>query len=710
MPLYTAAALLGAFLIFLVQPMAAKVALPTLGGAPFVWNGCMVFFQAALLCGYLYAHALTRLKKPAAQALIHVALLAATLAFAFPLTFAYTGLNPAHAPLPWLLTMLAFSVGAPFFILSATAPLTQAWFAASRPGANPYALYAASNIGSFGALLAYPALVEPNFPLSAQANLLYGGFALMLGLFALLGWRLVKTAGRGAAHAQETPVAAIPPRTLARWLVLSFIPAGLLYAVTGYITTDIASVPLFWVAPLALYLLTFVLVFKNRPPRLETWRILHRLGAPLMAIAALLPQAFPAPFLLAHLLIFFACAMMCHSRLAALKPPPAQLTAFYLVMSAGGVLGGLFNTFIAPALFNTVTEYPLLLLASLLVISPLRPLPSRRAALLMVLAASAAAALFWFGSEWLPARRAWLMLLVVLAFTGVAALYLAYRERTLHYVLCLSLIALLAPPLYTRIQGERVAFTDRNVFGVSRVIWMEDLNAWQFRHGTTNHGIQSADAASRLKPVAYYTPLKQVFAALPPALQTAPVGVMGMGVGTVACYGKPAQRIDFFEIDPLVDLIARRHFTYLSDCPPVKQVEIGDGRLGLARAPEGEYGLIVADAFSSDSIPIHLLTREAVEIYAARLKPGGLLAFNVSNRNIDLLPVLSAVADAAGMKGVYRFDIPPPEMKLAFPSQWVVLAREESALKPLGWEALPAPDARFLWRDDYSNILRSVRF
>lgn len=719
--------LTSASLLFVVQPMAAKSALPILGGAPFVWNGCMVFFQALVLAGYLYAYILSRALPVRRQPILHISLFAFAL-LAFPLSFAGSGhISPAQHPICWLMSMLAMSVGLPFFILSATSPLSQRWFAASDHALahNPYVLYSASNLGSFIGLLAYPVIIEPNFSLREQADLLHYGFIVLLALFTCGAF--FPMFNRASVTATMPIATGHPPaRLVVQWIILSFIPASLLYGLTSYITTDIASVPLFWVIPLAIYLLTFVLVFGRHPPSQARWRMLHLILAPAMAFMALMPLTYPPIFLLFHLMAFFAAAIVCHGKLSETKPSPEHLTAFFLWLSLGGVLGGIFNTFIAPYIFVDIVEYPLMLLASVAVTGTILWPRIRYLGKVIVLWAIYSAAVWWLGSHisylsfgGQSGESARAMVRVIMATGGIlliASGYLRLKHEPMRYALWVAPMMLVTTPLFVHVQGESVAFAGRNVFGVSRVIWREEANAWVFQHGTTYHGIQSAEAGNRLQPTSYYgVPLGEVYRALPEALGNAPVGVIGMGVGTVACYGHSGQEFDFFEINPMVDRIAHdtRYFTYLKDCAPTIHVVIGDGRINLGPSPPGYYGLIIMDAFSSDAIPMHLLTREAITGYVQKLRRGGLIAFNISNRYINLLPVLSAIAKDTGMAGAWMIHIPPPSDKLLFRSEWVVLAENDKSLTALfaenkAWQKLPKADSHFLWRDDYSNILRSI--
>lgn len=615
--LFSAASFLGAFLLFLVQPMVAKIALPTLGGAPYVWNGCMVFFQAALLGGYVYAHIATSKLSRRNLPIVHLLFMFAVMLIALPLHFTLSdNINPITHPMGWLFMLLITTVGLPFFVVSATAPMVQHWFArtAHKDAHNPYFLYAASNIGSFIALLGYPFIIEPLMPVVQQAWLFSLGYVVLIALFGGMAW-FMRNASMTEVRTQAFEVAKTAlkplPRERAFWVLLAFIPSSLLYGVTTFVTTDIASVPLLWVLPLALYLLTFILVFANRPHGIALAKKLHVPAVLLLLILPLLPLALGTGLMLLHLLVFFIVAMACHGILSERRPHAAHLTEFYLLMSLGGVLGGLFNALLAPMIFNNVMEYPLILALSLPVAGTLyvKTMPPLREKLILALA----------------------------GFSAVFVLPLLNVQG--------------------REQAAEVKFTERNFFGVNRVAYNPKLEAMQFWHGTTNHGVQSTREEDRLAPVAYYTLLKQVFALAP--AKTKPVAVLGLGVGTVACYGARGQAFDMYEIDPAVERIARdeNYFTYMRDCAPTKQVVLGDARLKLADAEDQRFGIMVMDAFTSDAIPVHLLTKEALALYASKLAPRGVMAFNISNRHINLKRVLSAVAAENGLVGITRLDL-----------------------------------------------------
>lgn len=735
--LYFTISLLSAFLLFLVQPMAAKAVLPVLGGAPFVWNGCMLFFQTLLLGGYLYSHEVIKRLPTQKQIKLHLGVLVAALLL-FPSSFHGSGVvDAAMHPLLWLMATLIVSIAAPFFALSATAPMIQGWFSQSghSRASNPYFLYAASNMGSFGSLLAYLIWVEPNFTRAEQLTLLHWLFAGLVLLFVVAGVKLYQSpVTQRAASAQRTHAEPVTRRQVLRWLALSFVPSSLLYGVTQYITTDVASMPLLWVIPLALYLLTFVLVFADRPIGLYTCRWLHVPAAAAIILTYMSWLEYDYWLMLAHMVVFFIVVMACHGYLSQSRPAASQLTNFYLWVSFGGVLGGAFNTFIAPHVFDDITEYPLMIFLSVVVCTPFAEF--KGVALKVKTYAPAAAVIVvsilfyiilcntdWLGQAfghnsgamrdgvWEVIYEMWRMVIVAMLCFGVQRLKLVNTA----VFLALLVGAQLLCSLYN---NANWLFDERNIFGVNRVFYKASNNANYFRHGTTDHGLQSLDEAYRLNPVSYYPPLKDIFDALNEDKRTKgqPIGLMGLGVGTIACYGKPGQKIDIFEIDPLVLKLATdtRFFTYMRDCPPEKNVEIGDARISISKRPSEYYSLIIADAFTSDAVPVHLMTLEAVQMYLDRVVEGGAVAIHITNRHLGLKPVVSSIARELGAHAYYREYDPGDDEPLGDYAEWTVVTRDPklfSRLRSLNpeWVELTAYDPQYLWRDDFSNILNVIR-
>ncbi len=734
-PLYFCISLLSAFLLFLVQPMAAKAVLPVLGGAPFVWNGCMLFFQTLLLGGYLYSHTAIKHLQPRQQVKMHLGVLLVALLL-FPSSFSGSGLVDAAAhPLLWLMGTLMVSIAVPFFALSATAPMIQGWFsmAGHRRSANPYFLYAASNLGSFGSLLAYLIWVEPNFNRAEQLSLLHGGFAMLAALFAVAGVRLYRNHNVRAQAVDAGKGEKIPARRILYWLTLSFVPSSLLYGVTQYISTDVASMPLLWVFPLALYLLTFVLVFADRPIGLYTCRWLHIPVATTIIFIIVAWQEYDMWLMLMHMAAFFVVTMACHGYLSQSRPAASQLTSFYLWVSFGGVLGGVFNTFVAPNIFHEITEYPLMIFLSVLVCMPLGLLKHnmlRWKAYMPAVAAIAVSVGFYLlivradwlavllhqekgdihAGIWVVIYELWRMVVVVMLCFG------AQRLKLVNTALFIALILgaeLMLVPYNTNVY----LFNERNIFGVNRVFYRSYNNANYFRHGTTDHGKQSLDEAFRLNPVSYYPPLEMLFTALDidPRTHMKPIGLMGLGVGTIACYGQKGQVMDIFEIDPLVLKIATTEslFTYMRDCPPTKNVEIGDARIGISKKPDGYYSLIIADAFTSDAVPVHLMTQEAISMYLDKVTDGGAVAIHITNRHLKLAPVVSTIARELGAYAYY-YEYDPKGDPLGDYAEWTVVTRNANILQRLrqidsGWVRLKTYDPDYLWRDDFSNILHVIR-
>ena len=716
--LLAAAIFISAALLFWVEPLATKLCLPLLGGGPSVWNTSLVFFQAMLLGGYLYAHATSRLMSPRPQALLHVGLLAAAF-LALPVAIGVNDAPPADAsPVLWMFGWLLARLGAPFLLLAATAPLLQHWLArsGSRGADDPYPLYAASNAGSLLGLLAFPALLEPRLTLAQQSGAWsagYVGAVLLIAAAALAA--LARAPGRAAirlARSRSTGGPAPIGRRL-RWLLLAFAPSSLLLGVTTQLTTDVATVPLLWVVPLALYLLSFVLTFHRPalPAGLALWL------QPLL----LLPLAFSflwpvgtvlAPTLFFHLAAFFITALVCHGELARARPPAAQLTGYFLTIALGGVLGGGLNALVAPALFCDLVEYP----AVIALAAALRPPASADsgAAWLdlgwpLLLLATVAAPLFLFGEGYGGLSESAL----VFAVLPVALIVYSFRHRPIRFALGLAAILLV---IALDPSSQPALLRERNFFGVLEVADNQDPPMHILYHGTTEHGKQRLDPAQRLVPQSYYAaqgPLGDVFAALRARNTALRVGALGLGAGEIACYGRAGEVWTFYEIDPAVIAIARdpRYFTYLADCPPRSDVVIGDGRLSIARAAAANYDLIVLDAFTSDAIPVHLLTREAFALYREKLRPGGLIAVNISNRYLDLRPVLGNLAAASGLAARWRDDPGEDSEDEASrdPSQWVVLATRPADLGAIAdgenWRPLAPDRAVGIWTDDYSNLI-----
>ncbi len=709
-PAFTATLFLSAALLFLIQPMFAKMALPLLGGAPNVWNVALVFYQAVLLLGYLYAFALSRWASLPLQIGAHVLVLLLSFV-SLPIGVStLVGAPSADAPALWLVLLFGASVGLPFFAVSATAPLLQHWFSRSgrSDAGDPYYLYGASNIGSLLALMAYPALFEPTFTLSAQSSIWSGGFYLLIP--AILGCGALVIAARSQSSAAATPCASgidasrITWRRRGFWMVMAFIPSSLLLGVTTHITTDVAAAPLLWVAPLVLYLLTYVIAFSRRP-----WITMDRALnlQPALVVAAgatlFLTTALWALALAVHLSAFFVCALLCHQRLVRTRPAAAHLTQFYLLMSLGGVLGGAFNGLLAPVLFDSIVEYPLMLAAALLVRPP-QGAVSGRARIALAVAAALAAVSF------IPALPGPRLLLIAAVFVALAVL--ESRARPWAMALLFLVMAYIGATAAT--SSNELVTQERSFFGVHRVESDGDYHI--LSHGTTIHGVQALEGPERLRPTSYYSSEGGISRALEALRRTRAidsVGVVGLGSGAMACNARPGESWMFFEIDPTVRAIATNDdlFGYLRGCAPDARVIIGDARLTLA-STKANFDFLVLDAFSSDGVPAHLLTREALELYLSRISDEGVIVFHISNRVLDLAPPLAGAAEEIGAASRVGFHVPRRNNGHPWDAttQVFLVGKSEAALAPFtpeaGWRR--PENAGRAWTDNYSNILGAL--
>jgi hypothetical protein len=709
-------------LLFAVQPMFAKMVLPKLGGAPGVWSVAMVSFQGALLAGYAYAHLLIRFVPLGIGALVHLGGLAAA-AMLLPIGIAHGfGTPPETGIALWLIGLFAVSIGLPFAVLSSSAPLLQGWFAATgHPQArNPYVLYAASNLGSFAALVAYPVVIEPFLPLRVQSEVWTAGFAVLAVLIALAS---VFVSRQPYLSIPNTGPTVVSFRDRCAWMALSAIPAGLVIAVTSYLTTDIAAAPFLWVLPLALYLLTFVAVFRERSLIGEgaVARTIPFVVAPLAIGLLGRDPVFWAVMAIVNLVAFVLLALLCHGALYRRRPAPARLTEFYLLVSVGGVIGGTFAALIAPHVFPRVYEYPILIVAAVLALPGLWSngwrAALREAAPALGIAAIAVAAKTALDVR-LPAAFG---LPFQIGLVALAAAMLLRRQRPASFAALLVLAFVLTglwQPGYDRVE------TARSFFGVHQVIDTADGQHRLLYHGTTLHGaerLRDREVLANLppEPLTYYYfggPISEAIEAVRGARgELRRVATVGLGTGSLACHRNGNEAWTFYEIDPEVVRIARdpRLFSFLAACASDAPIVVGDARLTLSASAE-RYDLIVLDAFSSDAIPVHLLTREALAGYLARLEPGGVIVMHISNRHMELGRVVAALAGAEGLVAYIKQDNRPESVPTGFKMNAVVaaLARSPADLGDLprraGWRALK-PEARIAaWTDDYSDLLGAI--
>jgi hypothetical protein len=745
-----------AALLFVVQPMVAKMVLPLLGGSPAVWSTCMVFFQGALLAGYAYAHLTAQRLSIKRQILLHAVLLVLPALF---LPFGVTSVasqppSSGASPALWLLGLLVMTVGVPFFVVASTAPLLQRWFAETRhTGArDPYYLYGASNLGSMLALASYPFLLEPNLPIMRQTFYWSIGYAVLALLTLACGVSVWLSPAAEPEHLEDVPHERPSGRQWLRWIALAFVPSSWMLGVTSYLSIDIAPVPLLWVVPLALYLLTFVMAFARRQLFPHRW-VMFVLPWVVVALALVMGLGrVDMIYIGLHLLAFFVGALACHGELANSRPAPRHLTFFYLALAIGGVLGGIFNALIAPNVFNRLSEYPIaVLLGCMLLRAPARATrakPKKSASDDLSESSEPADASLDVGPpKPPPAWSGWKDLIIPVLIFGLTALLLkepwsswssslakgfevigtilasglvvllafTYRRKPVRFALGVG-AAWIATGVFPS-AGDKILVRRRSFFGISRVSEFVPGPTHYLFLGTTIHGIQVLSPALEREPMAYFFrtgPMGQIFETVAEHPTAPGVAIIGLGAGTLAAYAKPGEHWDFYEIDPIVINIANnpRYFTYLRDCrADSKSIILGDARLRLRETPAHGYGLIIFDAFSSDAVPTHLLTREAIQLYREKLADGGLMAFDVTNRYLDLEPVIAALADDAGLVCRIRADVDISDEEREqgkYASIWAVMAARESDLGAIAtdprWEPARLRPGDRCWTDDFSDL------
>jgi hypothetical protein len=727
---YTAAILVSALLLFSVQPLFTKMVLPRLGGSPAVWSVAMVFFQSLLLAGYGYAHFLMQIANRRAAVALHLTLLVFAL-LSLPLSIASGwGEPPTSGYAFWLLGLFAVSIGLPFFALAANNPLLQAWFfRTGHPGGpDPYFLYASSNIGSFLALLSYPVLLEPMFTLRTQNLIWTGGYGLLIVLIAASAVLLLRSPVSADVGVPTDETEAPPPWALrARWIFLAAVPSGLLIAVTAHISADVAAAPLLWVLPLSLYLLTWVLVFQSRPLLPHKW-MLRLQPLAIAGVIVLFAVGGEQNLLLTlggHQLCFFFIAMACHGELARTRPAAKYLTGFYVALSFGGMVGGLFAGLIAPYAFSWVAEYPILLALAALCRPPGGAERFPRWSgwywpFLAVLAIALIAPSYSSGRimSWLDEHRVW-----IIGAVGVLSALLALGLNANRWKIVATVaVALVLVRAYPADDGR--VETVRSFFGVHKILVTPHGRYHVLMHGTTIHGAQKfrnddgTPVTGRPEPITYYHRdggIGQAIAAVRER-KGAPlrVAVIGLGAGTLTCVAEPGENWKFFEIDQSMVDTARdpRYFTYIQNCAPDLKPVIGDARLTFAREPDGVYDLIVVDAYSSDAIPIHLATEQAMAIYKDKLAPQGAVVVHVSNRHLELSSVVVGIADANDLKSWVYNQTTNRDSEYIFSTLVVVCARQEADVGKLAsseqWALTEANENQRVWTDDYSNVLGAV--
>ncbi len=721
--LFTSAALM-----FVLQPMFGKILLPLLGGSPAVWNTCMVFYQTVLFLGYLYAHFLSTRLNHHRQILVHLGVILVSF-LALPVSLPENVAPPTESnPTLWLIGILSLSIGLPFFVVSTTAPLIQKWFAnvGHHTSDDPYYLYAASNSGSLIALLSYPFLIEPNIGLSSQKSDWSFGFAFLCVLIAGCAFALWKA--QQAKETAEEPSFGDEELSWAaklHWLALAFVPSSLLLGLTTFISTDIASVPLLWIIPLTLYLLTFVLVFSKWHDCVHGWMVKAQpvVLLPFLAYSFINPAVLPYWVDLGiHLTAFFLAVMVCHGELARLRPNTRHLTSYYLIMSFAGMLGGMFNTFVAPFIFNGVYEYPLMIIAALL----LRPgliasvSEGRKEWLKQIIFPAlliVAGLIVFFTIDDLPQYLDTIGVGLIL----LAGLTYAFRAQPITLALLTGILISFTFGLHGLLSNT--LYQKRTFFGVlsvrESVLSNEEGQPEKYRefyHGTTKHGAQRLAEKDSRTPLTYFSrpgPIGQLFAEFDKVNTNWEIGIIGLGAGTLACYTKPGQSWAFYELDPLVVDIASnpKYFTYINQCNPKIRMVVGDARLSLEKEPGHKFDLYIVDAFSSDSIPTHLLTQEAIKLYFEKIKPDGILALHITNRHLALKKVLSNHAENLHLAALIQEFKPQQDIPLVVATDWIVMAKKPETLALLkqsqlgSWQKLPLYFDIKPWTDDFTNIV-----
>ncbi|MDG1286147.1 MAG: fused MFS/spermidine synthase [Rickettsiales bacterium] len=660
-------------MLLLVQPMLAKMLLPHVGGAPSVWIASMLFFQTMLLAGYGYAALTTRYLDSKTQWKFHLGLFVAAIAIAIPVALKLPEFSATGQPVSWVLLSLTFTIGAPYFILSASSSLLQRWYHSST-GEEPYFLFSASNAGSFLGLFSYPLLLE--WVLDLEQQLLYFGYGFILLLLLFSGLYLWLKADLEKNSKQKTS-SSLGALVILHTLFCAFLPSALFLALTLYITTDLGSFPLIWIIPLALYLLSFVIAFAAWGENvILACQKFHPIAMMMAVVGTLLP---PMPeIIIMHFLAFMIIAISCHGQLARIRPTPEKLTFFFFFVSLGGALGGFFNV-LAPSLFNDTYEYAGLVIISLLA---------------------------------LPAKR------------KVSDLFALPKQEKLKILGGFSIIGIAITTFWLPSDPpttgfEKTLYQSRNFYGVSKVQQTPLENGHfinRYLHGTTLHGMQSTVPELALEPTSYYSPIAKLIKHFPDSYYKKPFAVIGLGTGTTACYGRKGQSFDFFEIDPDVIKISQAPnlFTYLDQCPPTIRIIEGDGRIMLDQQPNTiGYNLLVIDAFTSDAIPMHLVTKEAAELYLKKLSPKtGMLAFNVSNRYYNLTPFITRISEELGVLA-YKNRFKSNSNELSFTSDWVIVVPANSPwtsqITELGFKLQTSDPDTPLWTDNYSHIIPAIR-
>ena len=715
----------------MVQPMVGKMMLPLYGGTPAVWNTCMVFFQAMLLLGYAYAHLSTKCLGQKRQAIVHIILMVIPLIL-LPVFIDIDSSPPETSnPIFWLLGQLLLTVGSPYFIIASLSPLLQRWFSLTshRFSQDPYFLYASSNIGSFLALISYPIIFERLLSTIQQSKFWsfgYGFLILMVTACASFLWRGKQSDSnlnkKNSKSDNRKTHKTITVKQKLLWIFIAFVPSSLMLGVTGFITTNLAAIPLLWILPLALYLLTFVLAFARTKliPHSLLIRITPFFIIPL-APTFFFELKFDLILLPLHLLMFFVVALICHDKLSKMRPPSADLTEYYLLISLGGALGGIFNAILSPLLFNRILEYPLAIFLACLIIPSTNLNKNRSEYLLDIFLPHALAAVNIaiikctqaFGIKLHP------LLLFVIVFAPTALITFSFKDRAKRFATAFGVLLISMLLLSDVSKGDQI-YISRNFYGVKRIFNDEETTIRCLIHGKTIHGSQFIDSTGH-EPLSYYHregPLGDVFRVFNESGADSAIGIVGLGVGSIASYSKTGQVFHFYEIDPVIVEIAQdqKYFNFLSSMEGNYKIIIGDGRLELLDAPNSLYEMIILDAFSSDSIPVHLLTKDALKLYLSKIKTNGLVVFHISNKFVDLKPLLANLAREFGLIGISKFDYAVKDERISGkkPSEYVVVGQPclmiDKLIQSYDWEKIIPHSKIPIWTDKHSNIVNLLKF
>ncbi|MDY0030020.1 MAG: fused MFS/spermidine synthase [Pseudobdellovibrionaceae bacterium] len=728
---FTITVFLSAYLLFVVQPLIGKIILPALGGTPMVWNTSMLFFQILLLGGYLYAHGITKIKSIRLQFAAHFGLVILAGLSTLPI---YSGAqlvpDETVTPLIWQVQTMMYMVGLPFLFLSATAPLLQKWFSYSdHPDAdNPYFLYASSNLGSVLALLLYPILVERLFPLAQQSEYWGYGYA-MLGGFFLACCSLIFSHTKlknttEESHRKDASDEAPSKATLLKWLFLAFIPSSLMIGLTNFITTDIGSMPLFWVIPLTLYILSFVIAFAKKPP--VSLKVISFIFAALFTVIYCMTGAvyfLKIQLAIALSVLFFVTAVMCHMELNRLKPSTKHLTLFYLMMSVGGALGGVFNALLAPLIFVKPYEYVITGILSLFCwnmsgsVSQIELTAEKRRLTMILLSVIACLAAISHVILGYFHHTAYMLAVPLIGMICVPVMLFLVDRRP--YFIMAGILMAVATPFVPWEGNSRVVDMSRNYFGT--LVTSDDEFVRNLSHGTTLHGAQPLDVAYKTLPLTYYnekTSIGRAFEIGKGLMPSMNVAVLGLGTGSVNCLLRPADHVDYYEIDPDIVRIATNPsiFSYLDACETDKKIILGDARLKLQNAPDKSYDLMLIDVFSSDNIPMHLITVEAVQLALSKVKDDGLVVFHITSRYYELEPEVSAILSEIGVPGYFfmnRSRIIDGTPYRYYVAQSIVTTQSkelQAQLKTSGWKPAKTIEGLVPWTDDFANPLRAITY